>query len=154
MQRMTPEDVVMVPVPRGALPLVYKVLHEYCVTEQAPQAVIVPGSDSWTLDELRKLKSVIQENTALQTVLRTVAKAKGKRVPYGKLADAAGVQLPQLRSLLAWLSKYGAMVKGTKSWPMSVVSNSTLPARERHQHLMPPQIAEWWLALDNQEENQ
>lgn len=150
-----PEAVVSVPVPVGALPLVHEVLARYyrATARGAEMAdgVPVPGSPPWNRRELEALARLVRRSP-LWAIVGAVARARGERVSYGALAQAADVELPRLRALLAWLSKYGAQVKGSKAWPMAVTTNSNKPAEERHQYWMPEPLASWWLEIEAEQE--
>jgi hypothetical protein len=159
------EELIPVPVPRGAMPAVIGVLNDYYASNGASAAapersasstvpqesVPVPGNGEWTRDEILDLHSRFK-NPIGRAVIRPIAEAGGEPVTYGELAEAAGITIEEVRPQLAWFSKYSKAVKGLrdgKAWPMTVSESPKLPKEQRYTYRMPRQVGEWWLEADD-----
>ena len=154
------EEMISLPVPRGAIPAVIGVLNNYYAAngETVPSAtspvptesVSVQGNGEWTYDEIVDLHSRFK-NPIGRAIIRPIAMACGEPITYGELADAAGITIEEVRPQLAWFSKYSKAVKGLRDgtvWPMTVSDSPKLPKGERYTYRMPRRIGEWWLSVD------
>lgn len=142
-------EIVNVPVPVAALPMVHETLDRYYKSLGAPviERIAVPGHGDWSREEVNALHKSFR-NPAGRAVMKFIAKNADKKVTYGEIAEAAGISFGQLRAQLAWLSKYAVTIKGQKVWPMTFTQNSSLPSEERYQYRMDRGIAAWWLDAD------
>jgi hypothetical protein len=145
------EEIVNVPVPVGALPLVHELLNRYYQSrsESTVERVAVPGNGDWSREDIAALHERLRR-PALRAIMRCLAENPDRKVAYKELATAADVSHHQLRAHLAWLSKYSAAVKETNVWPIVVTEESSLPEGERCWYSMNKAIARWWLAEDRE----
>jgi hypothetical protein len=145
------EDIVNVPVPVGALPLVHEVLNRYYRSLSTPpvERVPIPGNGEWSRADIAALHAQLR-NPAMRAIMRCIAERADKPVSYKELADVAQLSFSQLRAQLAWLSKYAVTVKGENVWPMKLTSNSNLPPGQRYQYSMHKGIAQWWIEIDEE----
>jgi hypothetical protein len=142
-------QIVNVPVPVAALPLVHEVLNRYYTSLSTPvvERIAVPGQGEWSREEVTQLHSLIR-SAAGRAVMTFIAQNADKKVTYGAMAQAAGVTFNQLRAQLAWLSRHGVTLKGSNVWPVAFTQNSSLPTGQRYQYRMDKAIAQWWLDAD------
>lgn len=149
MKPVTANEVVNVPVPVAALPLIHEALDRYYKSLSVPvvERITVPGKGDWSRDEILALHGKLR-NHAGREVMRFIAENADKKVTYGEIAQAANISLNQLRAQLAWLSRHSIVVRGRALWPMTVTENSALPAGERYQYRMDKGIARWWLQAE------
>jgi hypothetical protein len=142
------DDIVMVPVPRSALPAVYRALAEALQPSAAPiERVVVPSNGDWSEQQVRQLCFALTTAQA-QKVFSCVAAARGRLVTYEAMAQAAGLHIDELRTQLAWFSKRCKQIRGVNEWPVEVVRDTRKPKGQRFSYRMNPRIAEWWLAAD------
>lgn len=153
------EEVVSMPIPVGALPLVTNLVDRYYRGElghenraqAAPEAIEVPGNGLWTRDEIFELYGRFR-NPIGRAMIRRIAESAGSSTTYGQLGEVVDGDLGQVRGQLAWFSKYSKAVKGLgdgeKAWPMVVSENSKLAKGERYGYRMPPIIGQWWLEAE------
>ena len=151
------EEVVSMPIPVGALPLVTSLVDRYYKGEvngssaTTPEVVEVPGNGLWTRAEIFDLYGKFR-NPIGRSMIRLVAEASGGPVSYGQMGETVDGDLGQVRGQLAWFSKYSKAVKGLgkgqKAWPMAVSENSKMPKGDRYTYQMPPTIGRWWMEAD------
>lgn len=142
-------EVVNVPVPVAALPLIHETLNRYYKSLTAPviERISVPGNGDWSREEISLLHHRLR-SPAGRAVMKLIAERSDNKVTYGEMAQAAGISFNQLRAQLAWLSRHAIEIKGSSVWPMTLTENSSLPTAERYQYRMDKGIAEWWLEAE------
>lgn len=150
---------VPVYVPVGSLPGLHEFLAEWYRNNpeegdpDSPQQERVSAGKTadWTKGLIEALYRKMRSPTG-RAALRCVAEQRGGKVTYGQMADAAGIEVDQLRAQLAWFSKYSKQVLGgINEWPLVLEEDPNKPKGERYRYSMPKRIAEWWLEAEASE---
>lgn len=147
-QNSSDTDIVMVPVPRSALPAVYRALADALQPSATPveRGAVVNNAD-WSEQQVRQLCFALTTDQA-QKAFGCVAAGRGRLITYEAMAQAAGLHIDELRTQLAWFSKRCKQVRGVTEWPIEVVRDTRKPKGQRFSYRMNPRIAEWWLAAE------
>jgi hypothetical protein len=154
------KDVHLVPVFQKDLPAVWKLLSDLNPDQSAessvePSTAPLARSQAWSEAELVALHGMCKP--VQRAILRRIARAGAASQPatYEDLRAAGALaskisefSFDNVRGNLAWISKYGIKVKGSKSWPFHFSDQGAgRPAGERYEYLMDKAIAELWLEI-------
>jgi hypothetical protein len=149
------DEIVMVPVPRSALPAVYATLSRSMNSPGSSDAgpigdgtaVSVKGTRSegrWTEMKLQRVEGILSPRKfpATRALFTMAAERAPRTVTFGEAADRAGVEVKRFRGELGALTKViKRLFDGETSWPVSVHYGDQGEAS----YSMDPQISEWWL---------
>ena len=152
MTRMTSyqdDEVVMVPVPKSLLMVVYAALAKATgdvASAQAEEAVEVSGQGEFTEAMVSRLESELHI-TAIKVLITRLAEQAPSSLTFKDAVQVAGVESNVLRAQLGSLSKTSKRLFKTTIWPMSVRYAEGGEAI----YWMEPKIAEWWLEAAGRE---
>lgn len=147
MSKKKREKHYMMPIPAGAVPGVYAYVAKYNASRSCEERVAVANNGDWSELEVRTLCQKLR-NAASRAAFRRIATEMGGWVTYSQVAEAAGVEIDQLRPILSWFSKYAKQVKGENYWPLELQADSAQEKGEHAKYRMPRKISQWWLAAD------
>jgi hypothetical protein len=152
MENREPEDVVLVPVPKSKLGVVYEALArsmgESVIAGSSPVAVQasgavavqVPGQGKWTEAMVDRLE-IDFGYKATRMLFTMMAERAPRSVSFTEAVTEVGVERNKLRGELAALSKITKRLFGEKTWPCSWKTSET----GEIVYWMEPEVAKWWL---------
>ena len=137
------DEIVMVPVPKSQLMIVYAAMVK-AATEGAPaqadEKVEVPGQGELSAAMVSRLESEL-EIPAIKVLITRLAEQAPNSLTFKEAVQAAGVESNVLRAQLGSLSKTSKRLFKVTIWPMAVRYAEGGEAI----YSMDPKIAEWWL---------
>jgi len=145
-QRVTDDEIVLVPVPKRYLAVVYQTLNEAWVEDSAGSRTATANGTArggWNKTEIGKLKKAVK-NATVRAMLDLTATHSGEWVTFDDICAAVNRDWAVVRGDLAGFSqllrkKFSR--EGRDKWPVEVEwKTSERPTRYR----MPLYIARWW----------
>jgi hypothetical protein len=141
--------VVLVPVPRAYLGVVYAALGNAMVSDDETSAhVSHPGateevlvnerSGSWTKEMVRRLQASL-EYPGAKALLDLCSQRAPEEITLQEVAKRTGIEDTQIRAELGAMTKLCKHLFGRKTWPISVRWT-----RGRANYSMKPELAVWW----------
>ena len=145
-QRVTDNEIVLVPVPKRYLAVVYQTLNEAWVEDSAGNSTSTANGTAlggWNKLEIGKLKKAVKNET-VRAMLDLTASHAGDWVAYDDICSTVGRDWAEVRGDLAGFSQLlrkRFSREGRDKWPVEVEwKTSETPTRYR----MPLYIARWW----------
>jgi hypothetical protein len=145
-----PADVVLVPVPREHLGVVYAALgNAMASNDEAPTPVseaaaaneifVDRRNGSWTEAMVRRLQAKLEYEGA-RAVLNLCSERAPEEVTVEEAARESGMKDTQIRAQLGAMTKLCNRMFGRKTWPISVRWTDG----GRANYSMKPELAAWW----------
>jgi hypothetical protein len=149
-----PPDVVLVPVPRAYLRVVYAALGTAMASDDETSAHVArPGateevlvnerSGTWTKEMVRRLQASL-EYPGARALLDLCSQRAPEEITLQEIAERTGIEDTQIRAELGAMTKLSRQLYGRKTWPISVRWT-----RGRANYSMKPQLASWWSNPDD-----
>lgn len=160
METQPPEEIVLVPVPRRALPAVYSALARELGSEEtasitAPQAASPkisspePGTREakrawWTDERLTRLQGDLDRFPGVAAVLKLTAAQPDQPISIRDVEREAKLKQRQIAAQLAAFTKYCKSTFARAEWPFEA---KWLPGDTRASYVMGQEIADRWQQL-------
>jgi hypothetical protein len=143
-QKASDDEIVLVPVPKRFLPLVYQTLNEAWIEEPAEVAAPTPTTTvlrGWNKTDIAKLKRTVK-NPTVRAMLDLTAAHAGEWVTYEEICSAADRDWAAVRGDLAGFSQLlrkKFSKEGRDKWPVEVEWRQS-----GTRYRMPLALARWW----------